>query len=173
MMNVPNFLTLLRILLIPFFINCLIYKYYSLALGILFFAFATDGLDGLIARLADQRTLLGTYLDPMADKLLLTASFVTLSVTKIVPVWASVTVVSRDIVLIFGTILMDMVQMKVNITPTLAGKSSTVLQFLYLCLVLLFVIFNKNLNSLFPLLVVTLALTVGSGLQYLYRGFLK
>ncbi len=173
MINIPNFLTLFRIVLIPFLINCLIYKYYTLALGIFILAFITDGLDGLIARLANQRTLLGTYLDPLADKLFLVASFITLSITGVVPVWMSVTIVSRDIILVLGTILMDMIEMKVNITPTFAGKVSTVLQFLYLLFVLFFITGDKNPEGLFLLMLITTAFTLFSGFHYLYRGFLK
>lgn len=172
-MNIPNLITLFRILLIPFFINCLIYRYDKLALGIFFLAFISDGLDGFLARLANQRTLLGTYLDPIADKLLLTASFITLSIINLIPVWVSVILVSRDIVLVFGAIIMDKVGMGVNIAPTLAGKSSTVLQFLYLLLILSFTTLNQNPAVLFPLLLITVSLTVGSGFHYLYRGFIK
>jgi cardiolipin synthase len=172
-MNIPNLITFFRILLIPFFINCLICRYDKLALAILVLAFISDGLDGLLARLANQRTLLGMYLDPIADKLLLMASFITLSIINLIPVWVSVILVSRDTVLVFGAIFMDKVGMGVNISPTLAGKSSTVVQFLYLLLVLLSDAFSQNLSGLFPLLIIMVFLTVGSGFHYLYRGFIK
>ncbi|MEK6577056.1 MAG: CDP-alcohol phosphatidyltransferase family protein, partial [Nitrospirota bacterium] len=75
-MNIPNFLTILRILLVPVFINLLIYGYHISALIVFLLAGITDGLDGFIARISNKKTTLGTYLDPMADKLLLAAGFI-------------------------------------------------------------------------------------------------
>src|SRR5216117_4078031 len=83
-MNLPNALTVLRILLIPFFIGFLTYGHYLWALWTILIAGVTDILDGVIARMANQRTKLGAYLDPLADKLLLTASFITLSILHLV-----------------------------------------------------------------------------------------
>jgi phosphatidylglycerophosphate synthase len=78
MMNFPNLITLFRILLIPFLINSLIYRFDKLGWGILLFAFISDGLNGILSRLNNKRTLLGTNLDPIADKRLATGSFIAL-----------------------------------------------------------------------------------------------
>src|SRR6184192_3297137 len=102
-MNLPNSLTILRILLIPVFIGFLLYERYEYSLAVLLLAGLTDGLDGTIARVANQRTRLGAFLDPLADKLLLTSGFVTLSSIHLIPSWVTIVVVSRDAMLLLGT----------------------------------------------------------------------
>jgi cardiolipin synthase len=169
-MNLPNVLTLLRILMIPFFINFLVYHYYGYALLTFLVAGLTDGLDGLIARISNQRTRLGSYLDPMADKLLLTAAFITLAYLKFIPVWVTIVVVSRDAILLFGTLLLHLTQMNFNIAPTLMGKSTTLMQLLCILAFLFFIVFKRDTSGLSPLLLLTMGLTILSGLHYLYRG---
>jgi cardiolipin synthase (CMP-forming) len=169
-MNLPNLLTILRILLIPVFINLLIYGFHGWALIVFLAAGLTDSLDGLIARIANQRTRLGTYLDPMADKLLLTTSFLTLSILQVIPVWSAVIVVSRDLILILGALILHLTQAHQEISPTLLGKSTTAVQLVYIMLVLLIAVFEGSTVSLFPILIVTIGLTILSGLHYIYRG---
>ena len=86
-MNLPNYITLVRIILIPFFVNLMIYGYFRAALLVFAVACVTDALDGLIARLTGQITELGAFLDPMADKLLIISAFVTLVLKSMLPVW--------------------------------------------------------------------------------------
>jgi len=169
-MNLPNLLTILRILLIPVFINLLIYRLYPSALGIFLLASFTDGLDGLIARAANQRTTLGTYLDPMADKLLLTAAFIALSVLQFIPVWVSVIVVSRDLILVLGALILHLAQTPLIIAPTPLGKATTFLQLMYIILILSLVVLNKHTDLKQPLVFGMLLLTITSGLHYIYRG---
>jgi len=169
-MNLPNLITILRILLTPLYINLLIYEYHGWALTIFLVAGLTDGLDGLIARLANQRTKLGTYLDPMADKLLLSASFLTPAILKLIPIWAALIVVSRDLILILGALILHLTQTSQDISPTLLGKSTTVIQLVYIALVLLFIVLHGSTVSLWPVLALTMGLTVLSGLHYIYRG---
>ena len=169
-MNLPNSLTVLRILLIPFFVGFLIYGYYGRALTTLIVAGTTDILDGVIARMANQRTKLGAYLDPLADKLLLTSAFVTLSYLHVVPVWTAIVVVSRDLIIVAGTLLLYMTATPIEVMPTVLGKGSTLTQLVYVVLALVFIYLQKDVRPLAPLLVVMLALTVVSGLQYVYRG---
>jgi cardiolipin synthase (CMP-forming) len=169
-MNLPNLLTILRILLIPVFINLLIYGFHGWAFIVFAAACLTDSLDGLIARITNQRTRLGTYLDPMADKLLLTASFLTLAILQVIPVWSAVIVVSRDVILILGALILHLTQTYQEISPTFLGKSTTVVQLFYVSLVLLAPVIRESPLSLFPLLVVTVGLTIVSGLHYIYRG---
>jgi len=169
-MNLPNLITILRILLIPVFINLLIYGLYRSALSVFLLASFTDGLDGLIARAANQRTTLGTYLDPMADKLLLTAAFVGLSVLQFVPVWVSVIVVSRDLILVLGALVLHLAQAQFIISPTPLGKTTTFLQLVYIILILSLVVLNKDTGFKQPLVSGMLLLTILSGLHYIYRG---
>ncbi|HZS12422.1 MAG TPA: CDP-alcohol phosphatidyltransferase family protein [Nitrospirales bacterium] len=170
-MNVPNSLTIFRILLIPVFISLLVYEEYSYALAALLVAGITDALDGTIARIANQRTQLGAYLDPLADKLLLTAGYVTLSVLHLIPLWIVIVIVSRDIILLTGTVLVHLTQAPVQVAPTLLGKLTTVAQLGYLLLVVILCARGADLVMAHPVLYVMVALTVASGLHYLYRGF--
>lgn len=169
-MNLPNSLTVLRILLIPFFVGFLIYGHYGWALGTLLVAGVTDVLDGVIARMANQRTKLGAYLDPLADKLLLTSAFVTLSILHFVPGWVAIVVLSRDLVIVAGTLLLHVTETPIEVVPTTLGKGTTLTQLTYLVLALVLISLQKDIRQLMPLLGLMLALTVASGLQYVYRG---
>ena len=101
-MNLPNALSLVRVLLIPIFIILVINKYAGWALVTFAVAGVTDGIDGLIARIAHQRTELGAYLDPIADKLLLAAGFITLAIVEVLPSWLTVIVLTRDVIILLG-----------------------------------------------------------------------
>ncbi len=168
-MNIPNGLTLFRILLIPFFIISLVYQHFAVALMIFLLASLTDGLDGFIARVSNQRTRLGSYLDPMADKLLLIAAFMTLTYLKFIPVWITIIIVSRDAILLFGTVLLHLTQINMNILPTLMGKATTLIQLITILALLFFIVLQKDTARLEPLLLITVVLTILTGLHYLYR----
>jgi len=169
-MNLPNLLTILRILLIPVLVNCLVYGYYVYGLLIFLLAGLTDSLDGIIARTSNQRTVLGAYLDPMADKLLLNACFVTLAALHLIPGWIAIIVVSRDLILIVGTLILHLTQTRFNIVPTWLGKSTTVVQLFYIILVLAWITFDRDRAVLAPFLFLTAIATVWSGLHYILRG---
>ncbi|MER3421892.1 MAG: CDP-diacylglycerol--glycerol-3-phosphate 3-phosphatidyltransferase [Nitrospiraceae bacterium] len=131
----------------------------------------TDGLDGTIARVANQRTSIGAYLDPLADKLLLTSGFITLATLHLVPLWITILVVSRDVILMTGALLIRLTESHVDISPTLLGKGTTVFQLTYIILVVILASRNMDLRLIQPLLYLMVGLTVLSGLHYLYRGF--
>ena len=169
-MNLPNSLTVFRILLIPFFLGFLIYGRYGQALLALIVAGVTDILDGVIARMANQRTQLGAYLDPFADKLLLTSAFVTLAILHLVPVWVVIIVLGRDLIIVTGTLLLYITQTPIHVIPTVLGKATTLTQLLYLALVLLLSYLQADTEILMPLVIAMLILTVISGLQYVFRG---
>ena len=168
--NLPNSLTVLRILFVPVFVGFLLYEYYDYALVTLLVAAVTDGLDGAIARITDQRTRLGEYLDPLADKLLLMSAIVTLSVLHFIPIWAVILVVSRDAILLTGTILANLTEIDIDITPTWLGKGATFAQICYVIIVLLFATGRVPSASIIPFLTVMVILTTGSGVHYLFRG---
>lgn len=168
--NLPNSLTVLRILLVPVFVGFLLYEYYDYALVTLLVAAVTDGLDGAIARITDQRTRLGEYLDPLADKLLLMSAIVTLSVLHFIPVWAVILVVSRDAILLTGTVLANLTEIDIDITPTWLGKGTTFAQICYVIMVILFATGRVSSESIIPFLSVMVILTTGSGVHYLFRG---
>lgn len=172
-MNIPNTLTIFRILLVPGFIGLLVYERYDYGLAVFLLAGLTDALDGIIARLANQRTMLGTYLDPLADKLLLSSGFVTLGVLHLIPLWAAIIVVSRDVILLAGTVIAQLTESAADITPTMAGKITTVLQLAYVILVIFLSWRDMDLGVLTPLLYLLIVFTLASGLHYLYRGFAR
>jgi cardiolipin synthase (CMP-forming) len=175
MLNLPNFLTLVRILSIPFFLVCLSYHRYLEALIIFIIGGITDFLDGLAARLMKQQTALGAYLDPIADKLLVITSFIVLGLIGGIPMWLAIIVVSRDVLIITGYgIILFLVDERPEVRPSLIGKFSTLLQ-LFTLGVAVALLHNPELMD--PLLRdlfigATAVATVLSGLQYIYRGFL-
>ncbi len=139
-MTTPNKISIFRILLVPFFIVQVLYyiggagEWHRLAAVIAFgVAAISDGLDGYIARRYNQRSELGTLLDPLADKLLLLSGVVLLSLhgepyLPHLPMWLTATVISRDTLLVLGALLMRYVGVKLVVKPHLAGKVATVLQ---------------------------------------------
>jgi cardiolipin synthase (CMP-forming) len=175
MLNLPNFLTLIRILSIPFFLVYLSYHRYLEALIIFIIGGVTDFLDGLAARLMKQQTALGAYLDPIADKLMVITSFIVLGLIGGIPMWLTIIVVSRDVLIITGYgIILFLVDERPEVRPSLIGKFSTLLQ-LFTLGVALALLHNRELMH--PLLRdlfigATAVATVLSGLQYIYRGFL-
>lgn len=170
-MNIPNSLTILRILLIPVYVGFMTYGRYGLALLALLVAGFTDAIDGPIARRLNQRTRLGTFLDPLADKLLLTSGFISLSMLHLVPSWLVILVVSRDVIILLGTAVAHVTNTPIDITPTFLGKGTTLLQLSYVLLVVLLTWRGFGLSALTPLLVAMVGFTLASGLHYLYRGY--
>ena len=170
-MNIPNSLTILRILLIPVYVGLLVYEEYEQALLVLLAAGVTDALDGTIARVMNQRTRLGTFLDPLADKLLLTSGFVTLSAIHLIPLWVTIVVVSRDLILLLGTAVAEFTETAVDITPTFLGKGTTFLQLAYVLLVIFLSSRRIDPSLIQPLLIGMVVFTLLSGFHYLYRGY--
>jgi len=127
-MNIPNFLSLLRIILVPVFIIFVIQAEYDRALITFVIAGLTDALDGTLARLLKCQTVLGSYLDPIADKLLLVTSFVMLAVFGLVPAWLAVVVISRDFIILLGIAIFSLIAIPYEIKPAIVGKVTTVLQ---------------------------------------------
>lgn len=172
-MNVPNSLTMLRILLIPVYVGLLNYEQFDYALATLFIAGVTDALDGIIARVANQRTRLGEVLDPLADKLMLTTGFITLSVMHLVPLWLTILVASRDLMLMLGAAVAHFTQTQVDISPTVLGKVTTLVQLATLIAVVFFASRRLDLASLDPLIYLMGGVTLMSGLHYLSRGYFR
>ncbi|GAB4389697.1 MAG: CDP-alcohol phosphatidyltransferase family protein [Thermodesulfovibrionales bacterium] len=168
--NIPNTLTTIRILLIPVFVTSVVYRRYDYALYVFVFAAATDGLDGLFARHCGQKTRLGTFLDPVADKFTLVTSFILFSYYGWIPKWLTITVISRDIIVVTGWVLLYFVTHASAVEPSLAGKLAIMLQFILLSYVLVWLNFDF-VPSLHGVLVWGTGLvTAVSGLQYIYRG---
>ncbi len=169
-LNIPNSLTILRILLIPVIVGLLLYGHVAYALATLIVAALTDALDGSIARMANQRTRFGAYLDPLADKLLLMTIFITLTWLEMVPLWSMLVVVSRDAILLTGGLLARLTETPIDTTPTLSGKAAMLFQVFYSMLVLACMTQGVDTALLLPLLYMMTLLTVLSGLHYIVRG---
>lgn len=170
-LNIPNTLTITRIVIIPVFIAAILYQKYRYALYLFVAAALTDMFDGLSARLANQKTALGTFLDPLADKFLLVSSFILFAFYGWIPKWLAITVISRDVIVVIGWFLLYMITHNSRIEPVLTGKVAIALQLI----VLTYILLGINMVSLPPLpnsfLFVTAAVTALSGLQYIYKGF--
>jgi len=165
--NIPNALTLFRLLLTPLFVILLIRNQLKPALAVFFLAGISDGLDGLIARCFNQRTVIGAYLDPVADKVLLMSSYVCLGVLGIAPAWLAVVVLSRDILIVIGIAILTLMEKKVRIQPSRISKCTTALQ---LFTVAASLIAPGPLLFLTILFWATAVLTTISGIHYIYMG---
>ncbi|HEX9879486.1 MAG TPA: CDP-alcohol phosphatidyltransferase family protein [Candidatus Binatia bacterium] len=183
MLNLPNFLTLIRIATIPLFLLLLFSRHYTWALAVFAFGGLTDALDGPVARWTKQRTRLGAYLDPMADKLLIISSLVVLTYIGATPGWLTILVLSRDLIITLGYgALYFWIQQKMEILPSFMGKANTFLLLLTITVILV----NLHDRNLIPdialpmgplrfhvldgLFFLTSVTTIISGLQYVYRG---
>jgi cardiolipin synthase len=169
-MNLPNALTLFRILLVPAFLIAVIYGWLAAALILFITAGITDLLDGVLARRYRHETILGSFLDPVADKLLMTVSFISLAVIGLLPPWLGVLAVSKDLFVVIGMAVLYFSGQPVAAVPTLWGKQTTFLQIVTLGLVLLFAVAEVDPRVLGPLFVLTGAVTAFSGLHYIISG---
>ncbi|MDP2942609.1 MAG: CDP-alcohol phosphatidyltransferase family protein [Candidatus Omnitrophota bacterium] len=172
-MNLANRISILRILLTPFFIGCVLYykpehDYLRfVALGIFGLAVLSDALDGFLARVLKQKTMLGTILDPIADKLLLITAFISLANWPAdikLPLWMPIIVVSRDLFIVLGVVVIFLMSGDVKISPSPLGKITTFFQMATIISVLLLYKHSEyvwNLAVIFTLL---------SGINYLIRG---
>jgi cardiolipin synthase len=124
----PNLLTLLRLTFIPFVISSILDGRYSIALTLFILAGISDGLDGILARSLSQRTKLGEYLDPIADKLLLSTLFLVLSVAHRIPWRVTVIVFSRDVIILVVCSLVYATTPLRDFSPSIFGKANTVAQ---------------------------------------------
>src|SRR6266851_7209067 len=135
--TVPNQLTFLRLGFLPFFIISVHYRRYDFALAVLILAALTDGLDGILARSLNQKTALGAYLDPIADKLLLSSSFVVLALNRKISWWLATLVLSRDILLLTAAAVILVVAGYRPFPPSIYGKLTTAVQILLVFTVVL------------------------------------
>jgi cardiolipin synthase (CMP-forming) len=179
-MTTANKVTIARILLIPVFIVQVLYYFRNgrelhRVVGLLCFAVAAilDGVDGYIARRYNQKSELGAILDPLGDKLLLVSAVVLLSLHSPanlnvfrIPLWVIVTIISRDVMLLLGWALIQMICGKVNVRPRILGKLATVLQMIMVLWILL-----KWDERWMPSWTVSAAVCTGiSGLLYVWDG---
>jgi len=182
LINIANGLTAARVLLVPYFAYLLISGRGKSALLVFAVCGATDALDGLLARWLRQRTMVGTLLDPIADKLLMATAFIVLAYVHIAPLRIAVMVISRDIIILVGSFLYLLLFEASDIRPTGLSKANTAVQVLTVIYFLSIAAFPAEAKALgtgrgtVPDRAVTLVCavtTVVSGLQYLYIGIRK
>ena len=168
-MTIPNLITILRVLLVPIFIIYMIKDKTLGSLIIFVIASASDALDGFIARVFHKKSDLGAYLDPLADKILLIAAYITLAILKMIPAWLAVLIISRDVIILLGVLILYLNRYPVKIHPSLLSKSTTCLQIA----TILMILSNSYLN-LEPIKMyafwLTAGFTIASGLQYIRIG---
>ncbi|MBF0252691.1 MAG: CDP-alcohol phosphatidyltransferase family protein [Candidatus Omnitrophica bacterium] len=169
-MNWPNRLTLLRIVLVPIFVALVLYGNLFMAFIVFIVASLTDALDGYLARTFDQKTVFGSVMDPVADKLLLNSAYICFSVVGglpaylDMPIYVPVTIIGRDLIILIGIAGIYLVSGSIKIKPTVLGKITTFFQMLTIIAMLLKFYHSSWLWN------VTVVLTVLSGLDYLRIG---
>jgi cardiolipin synthase len=170
MMTLANRISILRIILIPFFIAAIVYSRMDIALAFFIVAVISDGVDGFIARTRNQKTKLGTILDPMADKMLLISAFICLAALQNIPShlrlppYVPIIVISRDAIIVLGSVMIYLIRGDVTIEPSIAGKLTTFFQMTTIVSILLrfkYSAFIWNTASLF---------TIISGIDYVRKG---
>jgi cardiolipin synthase len=169
-LTLANRLTILRILMTPVITILMLYKYMAAAVAVFLLAGITDGLDGFVARRRGQRSALGMVLDPIADKLLLTSSVVVLTILDELPRWFTVIVVSRDVILIGGALILYMFVGKMSMPPSWLGKTTTGFQIATVLLGMIDNFLPVLRAGIVPVAVLTAVLTIGSGVDYVFRG---
>lgn len=182
-MNLPNCLSLLRILLVPFYITLLFRGNYQGAVILVIVGGLTDFLDGVLARALNQITKLGSYLDPIADKLFLISSFIALMIirspntgNRLIPLWLTTIVLSRELIILLGALIILAFVKKPDRSVTAASKTATFFQMFTVGFIILslafpgfsFIVLKIDFLKLFIWL--TAIFTSISGYQYVHRG---
>ena len=166
-MNLPNLLSLFRLFLTLFFIILVAYGRFRLALLLFVLQAVSDMLDGFFARRMDAKTNLGSYLDPLADKVMLASSYIVLCLQGIIPLWLVVMVLVRDLVISLGFLILLKRGLTTSPVPSFISKTTTVFQMLTIVYVLWS--YDRSLESFFYW--ITALLTAVSGIQYVVAGW--
>ena len=174
MLTAANQLTLLRMLLIPLFVILVLYGHLGWALTVFVTAGVTDGLDGIIARRSGQRTTLGAWLDPMADKLLLVTTFVVLALPNLelanrLPPWLTVCIISRDVVILLTVVIVNMAIGPRTFMPSIFGKIATATYIVTAIAAMLFNYLGYHSPLVDVGVWVSLAITIISSLHYIWH----
>jgi cardiolipin synthase len=167
-MNLPNLLSFFRLVLTLFFIILAARGHFRLALFLFILQAVSDMLDGFFARRMGAKTHLGSYLDPLADKIMLASSYIVLCLLGIVPLWLMITVLTRDLVISLGFLVLLKRGLTTGPVPSFISKTTTVFQMLTVVYVLWS--FDRSLDVFF--FWATALLTVGSGIQYVMTGWM-
>lgn len=172
--TIANQLTLLRMALIPAFVILMLYGKFGWALAVFAFAGLTDLLDGLAARAAGQKSELGAWLDPAADKLLLVTTFVVLTLPNIglsnrLPLWLTILVISRDVGIVLTVAIVNLAIGPRTFTPSPLGKAATAIFIICCVVVMLFNYLGYHSRWADAAIWVSLVITLASGVDYVWR----
>jgi cardiolipin synthase len=175
-LTIPNLLTFMRMALIPVFASMLFYGHYRLALAFFVIAGVSDGIDGFLARRFKQESELGTIIDPIADKLLMTTAFIILSIPNVlppvrhlpVPFWVTITVIGRDVLILAVAAAINVITGFRGFKPSWLGKLSTLVQVVAVGLILLSAVtgFTIYLPTTYAMVVL---LAFVSGVHYIFQ----
>ena len=174
--TIPNLLTFLRMALIPVFASLLFYGYSGWALFVFLIAGVSDGVDGFVARRFKQETELGTILDPIADKLLMTVAFIVLTMPNVlqptrhlpVPFWVTAAVIGRDVLIVTVAGAIHIMTGFRSFKPSWLGKLSTTVQVAAVALILVAAVFGYSFYLPTVYFIVVL-LAFASGLHYIFH----
>ncbi len=166
--NIPNFLTLARLCLVPVVIVMITSHAWISAFSVFVIAGITDAVDGFIARHFNQRTELGAYLDPLADKALLASIYITLAIVSVIPVWLAIMVVARDVMILGAIILSQLLNNPMTIEPLKISKANTFAQIAFAAMMLGTLAFSISNPVIQDIMTISVAiLTIGSMGAYL------
>lgn len=173
-MTVPNILTLVRMAIVPLFVIALLEGEPRRALVLFCVAGLTDALDGFLARLFRQQSILGMYLDPAADKLLLVSAFVMLAVPNlhtglVIPVWVTVLVIARDVLIVIMVVILQVALKVPIVAPSPLSKVNTAVQIAAVVCVLLSGVAPSMLVTATVAVYVVAVLTIASTFDYAWR----
>ena len=169
-MQIPNTLSLMRIILVTPFLVAVIYRWFLLALLLFAIAGLSDFFDGYLARRLGQKSVLGSFLDPLGDKLLTTVAFISLSLQGLLPPWLAVIVVAKDLYVVLGAGILHFTGRLFAAEPSLWGKLSTLLQMVAVCAALSSAFWPLKGALLDGLYVTTGLMTIIAFFHYLWHG---
>jgi cardiolipin synthase len=165
--NLPNLLTLGRILITPFIVYSILNGFAVHALVLMVIAGLTDMLDGAIAKHFHMQTMVGAYMDPIADKLMLVGSIISLFIVGQVPMFLFLAVVFRDVIIVIGAMAYELVTRRLEMQPTYLSKVTTVVQIVYVSTALLHIAWPLPTILMSAAAWITFAITCASGVQYM------
>ena len=157
-MNLPNLISLARLIAVPLIIWLVLKELYLMALIAFTLAGLSDALDGILARLLNAHTTLGAYLDPLADKALLVSMYATLGYKSLIPTWVVISVIFRDVLILGGAFLLFMLDKPFKVKPIVVSKINTFVQ----VMVILFVLLRSGLAWEIPIVTATMFYLVGA-----------
>ncbi len=169
--NIPNSLTMLRLILAPVFMILLLNNKYIAAFIVIVIASITDFLDGQIARRFNMQTEFGRILDPIADKVLVFCTVVALLITFNFPLWVGLIILSRDIIILLGGLLFLRKNQRKSLVPNIFGKVSTTFQLTTFVVFILAAINSYYALWIDILIYLTVVMTLLSGIIYIFKGY--